>query len=443
MHEMNESQSTGVILVSIQTPGASEAENEASLLELEKLNVTLGYQVYGKFTQKKAGYGSPTVLGEGKLQEIAETLFALNQQGKRVHHLVFDRELSPLQSRNVESIINEALGELDAGFEVEATDRTGIIIDIFSRHARTRQARLQIEIARLKYISPRLRDKMEVNGDRQAGGVGGKGAGETQMELKRRHLRDRLADLRRELEDLEIENDNRRQKREAQSVALVGYTNAGKSSLMKGLTGGDIYVADKLFATLDVTTRQMEPPVIPTVLITDTVGFVQYLPHDLVASFKSTLSEVHLSDFLLHVVDGSDSQFVKHIETTEIVLKEMKVEISQMQLVFNKIDKMDFTQLAKIKEDYPQAWFVSALNSESILHVREKLVQFFEARQTIISVFIPFSESKILGDIRKKASILSESYNENGTQAEILVKPPDLNRLKSLYPQIKFVEKKN
>jgi len=406
------------------------------------LNETLGHQILGRFMQKKAGYGSPTVLGEGKLQEIAEFIFSLNEKGQRVHHIVFDRELSPLQSRNVESIVNEALSGMKAGFEVEVTDRTGIIIDIFSRHARTKQARLQIEIARLKYISPRLRDKMEINGDRQAGGIGGKGAGETSMELKRRQLRDRLAQLRRELEGLEAENDNRRLKREAQSVALVGYTNAGKSSLMKALTGGEIYVADQLFATLDVTTRQLDPAVTPTILVTDTVGFVQHLPHDLVASFKSTLAEVNLSDFLLQVVDCSDPQFPVHMSTSESVLKELGVETEHMQTVFNKMDRLLPEQLAKLKQDHPAAWFVAAVDPASTQWLREQIIHFFESKQQTISVFISFSESKILGDIRKRAHFLSEVYDEHGTRAELLIKTPDLNRLKSLYPQIKFEEKK-
>jgi GTP-binding protein HflX len=430
----------GVFLASVITSDITEAENQVSLEELARLVETLGLHVYGQFSQKKQGYGSPSVFGEGKLIEIADQIAELKRQGTLILQLVFDRELSPLQGRNVETHINSRLTELECDHQISVSDRTGVIIDIFSRHARTRQAKLQIEMARLKYTAPRLRDQIVYHGDRQAGGIGAKGSGETLMELKRRELRDQLADLRRELESLEHENESRRGQREAQSVAIVGYTNAGKSSLMRSLVGTEIYVADKLFATLDVTTRQLDPPVVPAILVSDTVGFVRHLPHDLVASFKSSLAEVRHADFLLHVIDAADPQFAIQMRTTDEVLKEIGADQQARHLVFNKIDKLSAEQRQNLESEYPQAWWVSALKPESVAELRLKIIEHFEQSQKQVQVLIPFSETKIVGEIHKHAKVTSETYSEAGTLLSFHLKPEDLARLRSRFPETKFEE---
>jgi len=434
----------GSLLASIQTPGMSEQDNAASLDELTRLVETLGSVVCGRFSQKKPGYASPMVFGEGKLIEMADKVAELKRAGTLVTQVVFDRELSPLQSRNVEQAINDRLAELKCDHEIQVSDRTGIIIEIFSQHAKTRQARLQIEMARLKYTAPRLRDQLEYHGDRQAGGIG-----ETPMELKRRQLRDRLAELRRELQDLEIENETRIEKREAQAVAIVGYTNAGKSSLMRGLTESDVYVADKLFATLDVTTRQMHPSVVPPILVTDTVGFVRFLPHDLVASFKSSLAEVNHADFLLHVIDAADPQFRIQMNTTEEVLQELGAGLGadlgadhqDRQIVFNKIDKLNADQIALLEKDFPDAWFVSAINPEQISKLRANIIKHFEQSQKRVHALIPFSEAKLVGEIHKVATVIGEDYNESGTILDFQLRSVDLDRLRSHFPHVSFEER--
>jgi GTP-binding protein HflX len=440
-NELDSPVTYGVLLAAVLTPEMSEDENQASLDELARLVKTLGRHVCGQIWQRKSGYGSKMVLGEGKLFEIADRIVELASSGMVVTQVIFDRELSPLQGRNVEQMINGRLLEREYDTEISVTDRTGVIIEIFSRHAKTRQARLQIEMARLKYTAPRLRGQVEHHGDRQAGGIGAKGAGETALELKRRQLRDRVAELRRELESLESENELRREKRHVQTVGLVGYTNAGKSSLMRGLTGSDVYVADKLFATLDVTTRQLHPPAVPPILITDTVGFVRFLPHDLVASFKSSLAEANHADFLLHVVDASDPQFRTQMKTTEEVLTELGANQQERQIVLNKIDQVTIAQMHLLQGEFPMAWMVSAVESESLQELRQKIVRHFEQNQKLVQVLIPFSESRLIGEIRKVATVTNESYNEIGTLLNFQIKPADLGRLRSYFPQIEFVEK--
>jgi GTP-binding protein HflX len=441
MNEINVSAVDSVFLASILTPEMSKTDNDASLDELARLVEALGKVESGRFTQKKPNYKSPAVFGEGKLLEIADNIAELKKTGTLVTQVVFDRELSPLQSRNVEVAIDDRLVELGIDHEIQVSDRTGIIIEIFSQHAKSRQARLQIEMARLKYTSPRLRGQIEHHGDRLAGGIGAKGVGETALELKRRQVRDRMAELRRELRDLESENETKREKREAQTVGIVGYTNAGKSSIMRGLTASEVYIADRLFATLDVTTRQLHPPVVPSILVTDTVGFVRFLPHELVASFKSSLAEANHADFLLHIVDAADPQFRLQMKTTEEVLTELGADRQDRQLVFNKIDKLSGDRFSLLKQEFPNAWFISAIDSAKILELREQIVQHFYHEQKRVCALIPFSESRLIGEVRKVATVLNESYNDLGTVIDFHLKLADLRRLRSQYPLVTFEEK--
>lgn len=342
------------VLVGIQLPQVSEAETKSSLVELARLATTMGVKVVGELTQKRPHEKGAVVLGEGKLKELAqwtggpgvvEATFTkkkhraaqkftenLEEQeddedfeedfeddeieevsesqapAAQADVVIFDCELSPSQLRNLES----ATG-------VKVYDRTGIIIEIFSRHARTKAARLQVEIARLSYLAPRIRET-GAKEDRQEGG-GGKGAGETSLELDRRLIRDQIKSLKLELEHISHDQSQWRSRRsQERCVALVGYTNAGKSSLMRALTGSDVLVEDKLFATLDTTVRQLHPESIPNILISDTVGFIKKLPHDLVASFKSTLDEAHNASLLLYVVDSSDPEFPSQLEDRKSVV---------------------------------------------------------------------------------------------------------------------------
>src|SRR5512143_2207582 len=290
------------VLVGVQLPGVDDVEQVSSLTELGRLAKTLGLEVVARIIQKRASLAAGAVIGEGKLRELArltggtgvipsgEPEAGAEPTGPRATVVLVDHDITPSQARNLE----RATG-------AEVLDRSMVILAIFQRHARSREARLQVEIARLAYMAPRLRESG--GKDRQGGGIGGKGAGESQIELDRRKVRDRLAQLRRDLAAIEKDAATRRRRRgdQAATVAIVGYTNAGKSSLMRALTGTDLLVADQLFATLDTTVRALHPETKPRILVSATVGFIKKLPHDLVASFRSTLDEAREASLLLHV----------------------------------------------------------------------------------------------------------------------------------------------
>ncbi|HSI06399.1 MAG TPA: GTPase HflX, partial [Myxococcota bacterium] len=358
-----------VVLVGVQIDGVSDVEHAAHLAELGRLCSTLGWRVVATVTQKRQALSRGNVLGEGKLQELAkitggtgvvgsrapkrtskakekwqadgeddsaETAEADNAEadesdggvetnGEQATMVVVDHELSPNQLSNLE----RATG-------VSAMDRSGVIVEIFHRHARSREARLQVEIARLNYLAPRLRESAG-SSERQQG----RGAGDTAVELDRRRIRDRLAELRRELDSISGDQANRRfARRDQLRVALVGYTNAGKSSLMRALTGSEVLVADQLFATLDTTVRALHPETKPRILVSDTVGFIQKLPTQLVAAFKATLEELEDAQLLLHVVDVSHPHAREHISAVYHVLEELGIEDRPALTVMNKIDRL-------------------------------------------------------------------------------------------------------
>lgn len=441
------------VLVGVQLPGVTQQELESSLAELTRLVTTLGYQVVGQVTQKRSSDRDARLLGEGKLVELAKwtggtgvvapsvekkkTKAALkreadaaasdeddgadqfaeteeenekeNEEGlvaepvEKAGIVIVDCELSPSQLRNLES----ASG-------VQVLDRTGVIIEIFSRHARTKAARLQVEIARLTYVAPRLRETGG-GGDRQGGGIGGKGAGETSLELDRRHIRDRIKELKTELSGIGNEHEVRRARREQElSVALVGYTNAGKSSLMRAMTGSEVLVADKLFATLDTTIRPMYPESRPKVLISDTVGFIKRLPHDLVASFKSTLDEALHASLLLFVVDASDPSFRSQLEVTQTVLSEVGATEVPSLLILNKRDRLSDDQKAALKNEFPEAVMLSTRDTGDLKMLRDKILSYFEQDMVDEDLFVPYTVQGVVGDVRAKLRVLSEGYGEGG-----------------------------
>ena len=294
--------------------------------------------------------------------------------------VVVDHEITPSQARNLE----RATG-------AEVIDRTGVIVEIFHRHARSREARLEVEIARLNYVAPRLREGG--GGDRQRGGIGGKGAGESALELDRRKIRDRIAELREELAAIQKEQGVRRaHRRDARRVALVGYTNAGKSSLMRALTGSEVLVADKLFATLDTTVRALHPETKPRILVSDTVGFIKKLPHDLVASFRSTLDEALEASFLLYVADASDPTFRGQLEVTRTVLGEIGADAVPSRLLLNKVDRLDAAARGALAAEYPEAILLSAKEPADVAALRQTIVAFFEASMV---------EGELVGAVRQ------------------------------------------
>jgi GTP-binding protein HflX len=319
----HESEPQLAVLVAVQVQGVEDAAFAASLAELHRLARTLGLTVAETITQRRTSFHPATVIGSGKLKELqAMTGMGAGDEApvedlppradRPIKVVLIDHDISPSQARNLE----KATG-------AEVMDRTAVILEIFRRHARSRVAKAQVEIVRLQYMAPRMRET-GAGKDRQRGGIGGKGAGESGLELDRRKIRDRIAELTGELASLAEEQSTQRARRhDMNRVALVGYTNAGKSTLMRALTGSEVYVADKLFATLDTTVRTLVPESRPRILVSDTVGFIDKLPHGLVASFKSTLDEALEAGLLAHVVDASDPGFERQLEVTHEVLADI------------------------------------------------------------------------------------------------------------------------
>ena len=281
-------------------------------------------------------------------------------------------------------------------------------------------------MARLKYIAPRLRES-STGGERQQG----YGAGESDLELDRRKIRDRLAELKEQLEDIQRDNDERRSARRDQlRVALVGYTNAGKSSLMRALTGSEVLVADKLFATLDTTVRALQPAAKPRVLISDTVGFIKKLPHDLVASFRSTLAEALEASLLLFVVDASDPTHESQLEVSRNVLREIGADVVPSRLLLNKIDHVSQADRAALRARHPDAILLSAKSSEDVAALRETIIAFFEAAMVEDQLVLPYAKQGLLSDVYENARVLSEEYDITGRFMKVRGLPGAIARLR-------------
>ncbi len=435
------------ILVGVQLPGVDDIMHAASLGELGRLVKTLGYEVVGTVSQKRDEIGGATVLGKGRLEELAamtggtgivESMAPARKSkarerfddagGKKVtiapdesdpqrkpEFVIVDHEISPSQARNLE----RATG-------AQVLDRTGVIVEIFHRHAHSREAKLQVEIARLKYVSPRLRESSGGGGRQQ-----GPGAGESDLEVDRRKVRDRLAELKEQLENIQRDSDERRSARRDQlRVALVGYTNAGKSSLMRVLTGSEVLVEDKLFATLDTTVRALQPENRPRVLVSDTVGFIKKLPHDLVASFRSTLAEALEASLLLFVVDASDPIYESQLEVSRNVLKEIGADTVPSRLLLNKIDRVSEEDRAALREKHPDAILLSATSAQDVAALRETIVAFFEASMVEDELMLPYAKQGLLSDVYENARVLSEDYDATGRVMRVRGLPAAIARLR-------------
>jgi GTP-binding protein HflX len=435
---------TNALLISISTPEFKGDEATESLAELARLVTTLGFKVVGTQSQKQSSTKKVNVLGLGKLAEIAhltgnqgevegseEDDYLSEEITNEVEFtdipsenlpfacadvVVFDCDLSPSQLRNVENQLG-----------VEVFDRTGIIIEIFSRHAHTKTAKLQVEIARLNYVAPRLRETSCGDKERQMG----KGAGETTLELNRRAVRDQLAELKRELVSVQdVMMDRRTQRSELFSVALIGYTNAGKSSMMRAITGSDVEGENKLFATLDTTVRALYPITQPRILVSDTVGFIKKLPHDLVASFHSTLAEAHDASLLLYVVDASDASFRSQLDVVHQVLEEVGVEDSEKLLVLNKSDQLTTEQQQALMEEFPDAMMTSTRNPADISKLHEYIVAVAQDGMIEEEVIIPYTAKGIIGEIRSSMSVTKEDYEYSHIKLTVRSNAIDLARLK-------------
>ncbi len=408
------------VLLAVQRPKVDDAELADSLAELLRLASTLGLTVTETVTQKRATFHAGTYVGKGKVDELKATVLRTNAGA-----ILVDHEITPSQARNLE----KATG-------AEVRDRTAVILDIFHRHARSSAAKAQVEIGRLEYLAPRLREQGQ-GGDRQRGGIGGKGAGESSMELDRRKIRDRIAELTREIDALEQEQVTRRERRrELPRVALVGYTNAGKSTLMRALTGSDVYVADKLFATLDTTVRALEPETTPRILVSDTVGFIKKLPHGLVASFKSTLDEALEAGLLLQVVDASDPGFERQLDVTSEVLAEIGAAEIPRRLVFNKIDRVGDSAAqavagAAILARWSTAIVLSARSAADVTRLRTAIVAFFTGDRIEAELRIPYDKQRLRGEIFSTCEVLEERCLDDVVVFRVRATPAQIERLRA------------
>ena len=401
------------VLCAVQLPDTCDAELAESLAELRRLARTLGLEVTATLTQRRASFDPAAYLGSGKLDELARLV-----ESGTADTILVDHEITPSQARNLEK---------HAGATV--LDRTAVILEIFHRHARSRPARAQVEIVRLKYMAPRLREQGKGKG-RQQGGIGGKGAGESHLELDRRKIRDRIAQLTDELAELEEERRTQRARRaDLARVALVGYTNAGKSTLMRGLTGSEVYVADKLFATLDTTVRALVPETHPRILVSDTVGFIKKLPHDLVASFKSTLDEALEASLLVHVVDASDPGHERQLEVTHAVLTEIGAGEVPRLLVFNKIDRVDVLTRRALAATYPDAIQMSAHAPTDVTELRKQVVELFERGAQEAEIFVPHAAQRLVGRVHEDCTVLSETWDDRGATFRVRAAPQTLESL--------------
>lgn len=385
-----------------------------SLDELDGLARTAHYTPIGSFTQRLTSINPKTFIGKGKVEELVTAV-----KHHQADAVIFDEALTPAQTRNLEGILKCGI-----------VDRPWIILEIFKDHARTREAKTQVELARLQYALPRL-TKMWTHLSRQRGGIGMRDVGETQIQLDRRIIRDNIAKLNKKLKRIHRERQTQRKARQgAYQVSLVGYTNVGKSTLMNCLTGTDTLVADKLFATLDSTVRKVKKNFPYPILLADTVGLIDKLPHDLVASFKSTLDEIRNANLLLHVVDISHPNFKDQLRVAEELIRELGAEELPMVLVFNKIDRMeDNDAVGHMKRQYPEAVFVSCQQGTGLDDLRKAIVSEYEANLLPYRVELKYPQNNVIQNIRKHALIIKEDYQKTSVTLDLRVWPQNKSKL--------------
>ncbi len=438
------------VVAAVQLPSVTDMEFEASLIELRELAKTLGFEVVRMFTQKRTSFDYTAYLGTGKREEIHQfvnhefesdewkkTEQTVTMDANDIDVILVDHEISPSQARNLEKEIGCAV-----------MDRTMVILEIFHRNARSPAARAQVEIARLGYMAPRLREMAKLAGPqgRQRSGVGGRGAGESHTELDRRKIRDRIAELQLEIvamdAERQIQRARRLERRGIACVVLVGYTNAGKSTLMRALTGSEVLVANKLFATLDTTVRTLHPESVPRVLVSDTVGFIKNLPHGLVASFKSTLDEALDASLLLHVIDASDPGFERQLEVTNEVLGEIGAQDISRIHIFNKIDHVGDTVAqaeceVALRAKYPACIVMSARRSDEVAKLHQAITAFFQKDLVEDELFLPWSAQQLRNQIYANCKVLEERADGEGAFFRIRGEPNVMKNLREQFEQVR------
>ena len=373
---------------------------EEHLKELELLAKTAGADVVGKITQKLSRINPSFFIGSGKAKQIIKQAEELG-----VSLIIFDDELSPAQIKNYSNLVKN----------IKVIDRSALILDIFSQHAKTKEAKTQVELAQLEYMLPRL-TRAWTHLERQMGGIGARaGAGETQIEVDRRLLRNRISKLKKELEKIEKERETQSKNRSNEfKVALVGYTNAGKSTLMKTISGADVLIKNQLFATLDTTIRTVKLDNSHKILLSDTVGFVRKLPHHLVASFRSTLKEVIEAELILIMLDASSNEVNEHYNTILDVLKDLGVKRHSYLIILNKIDNENVDKkISYLKRIFPEAIFISALNKLMIDSLTEKIIEIMDENFKVVDLCFKYQESKKLALAQEGVDVIERIYNDD------------------------------
>jgi len=394
------------ILVGVIHDNLEDHVIKEHLDEMELLADTAGANVIGRVTQRLNKINPAYFVGKGKAEQIVNQAKELG-----VSLVIFDEDLSPAQTKNFQELSDE----------IKVIDRSALILDIFQKHAKTKEAKTQVELAQLQYLLPRL-TRMWTHLERQMGGIGTRaGAGETQIEVDRRLIGQRIAKLKKELTKIEKERQTQSQRRRDKfRVALVGYTNAGKSTLMNAITGADVYIQDQLFATLDTTVRSTTIDDEHEILLSDTVGFIRKLPHHLVASFRSTLQEVLESDLMLIVLDASSSQIIEHYETINSVLDDLGGKDKAKLIVLNKIDAIaEESHVGYLKGKFPEGILISAKDHLRIDVLLDSIKEFIDKDFITVDVSFNFNQPKEIAEAQNGVTILEREYEETGVRFKI------------------------
>lgn len=421
MHKLSPKDEERAFLVGLVQDKTPVWQVEESIDELQELAMSAGARVMGRAIQQLPHPTAAHYIGKGKAEEVARLC-----KEHKVDTVIFDDDLTPAQGRN--------LSEL---FKIKVIDRTELILDIFAQRARTREGMLQIELAQLKYLLPRLK-RMWLHLSRQAGGIGGRGPGETQLEVDRRRIQEKIARLTRELDEVRQHRAvqrGARQKAHVPVVSFVGYTNVGKSTLMNRLTDAGVLAVNQLFATLDPTTRQVTLPGHHKILLTDTVGFLKKLPTHLVESFKATLEEIKLADALLHVVDISHPHFELQIEAVNETLRQIEAWGKPTVMVFNKVDRVEGSGVfERMKDQYTPCVFVSALSGEGMEDLLEQVERLVKSWRDNVHLKIPLAESALVAEIHRLGHVVSSRYTSRHVILEARI-PKTLSRKLDPYVQ--------
>ena len=418
MNNNNFSQKENVLLVGVIYGELDEEKVCEHLDELSLLAETAGGQVIRRFTQKISKVNSSYFIGKGKAEEIICIAKDL-----KISSIIFDDELSPSHLKNYNNLSKK----------IKIIDRSMLILEIFKQHAQTKEAKTQVELAQLQYMLPRL-TRAWTHLERQMGGIGTRaGAGETQIEVDRRLIRTRISKLKKDLKKIDKEREVQSKRRNNHfKVTLVGYTNAGKSTLMKAISGANVFIQNQLFATLDTTTRLVELDNAHSIMLSDTVGFVRKLPHHLVASFKSTLKEVVSSDLILMVLDSSSKQVYDHYKTIINVLKDLGAEGYKTLIVLNKVDHEDVEcQTTYLNRKFPKGVFVSALNQLRINVLSKEIINLMDDMYQVVDFEFSYKESKALAQAQEGVDVLERNYHDDHVQLKIKGSRWRINQIQS------------